>query len=305
MSGNDNNTELTFRAALAAFGVRTGDLAYDFFKSRNLLDHTRQSWTAPNVYNHLHVIYKKSLIGLHSDKGGSGCVETFMMVMDAWRMFKVCHVRPIFIDLTLDSDIDDDHDDAHSIDSRNDDTKYDKSDEEDEHKQEDGQDTVLIGSDHITTEQVSLCEQTTEGMPAGGTVQHLNEKKYSPFEKMIGRSVEKIYWFKGEIDKIEDVEVEGKLLRLHHVKYDDNDGEDLTFDEFCELTMDDDCDIAKGNIGYTFWKGFLLTGKVTKIHYAENAKGGKDYFVFVLGTPRHHSLTLLTMVTLSYPPSFC
>ena len=281
MSGNGNNRHLTFGVALAAFGEKqSGHLAYDYFNSRDLLNQTSQNsqkWTDPNVYNHLQVIYKKLLIGLHPDKRGSGCTETFMLVREAWLMLKGRYTCPIVIDLTLNSDTDnddDDDDDAPSIDSRNDDAKEDES-EEDEHQEEDGQDDVVVGSDRRTNEQSSEHDQTTGGMLAVGTVQPFAGKPSSEFDKMIGRRVKKIYWFKGVIVKIKDVKVGGELPCLYHVEYDDNDWEELTLDELGNLTRDDDCDMVIGNIGYTFWKGFPLTGKVTKIHYAQHDGGGK------------------------------
>ena len=69
------------------------------------------------------------------------------------------------------------------------------------------------------------------------------------------------------------VEEEGGILTLFHAKFDDSDEEDYTFKELHKLTRDDGCDIVIGNLGYKFWKGFLLVGKMTEIHYAKHYQG--------------------------------
>ena len=322
MSGNSNNTDLTFRDGLLALGETSGGLAYEHFKSRNFLDSTGQQWSHPNIYNHLRSIYTKGLIRVHSDKGGTGCVKEFMLVREAWAMFKGCYVRLDLVDMTLNSDTDDDDgDDDDDDDDDNDgdgddvdicdDAKEDES-VDDEQQQNDNDvdvyddDDLFDSSNDDAKEDAEQAsdhdEATTGGMLAKGTVQPFSRKQCSKFDKMIGTCVQKMYWFVGKIVSIkQDVKVGSELPCLYNVKYDDGDGEDLTFEEFQNLTMCDDCATLKGQIGYTFWKGFRLDGKVVKVHYAQHDNAGKT-LSHVLSTFTHHSETLLIIVTqLLYP----
>ena len=266
MSGSHNDESLTFRQALEALGEKDDDLGHEYFRFRECLDLSpsmnNPKYSHITLYNHLGDKYRKELLRVHSDKGGTGCTETFMRVKKAWGILKGCFSLPI--DLTLDSSDTDsdeencqslngDHDDSSSLDSRSDIPK------------EDGGGAVVIRSDSRTTTQAIEHDQTTEDMHAGGTVQPFTGKSSSQWTHLIGRTVKKNFWFKGRIKSIEVVILDGRHQVLFWGEFDDNDGEEYTLEEVEKLTQDDDCNLVAGNIGFEFWKAFPLVGKVTGI----------------------------------------
>ena len=304
MCDSDNKNSFTIHHALKVLDEGEGEVGYEYFKARRWLDLTKtdinnQKWTAPGVYDRLFTTYRKSMLQLHPDKGGSGCTETLMLVKKAWDMLKECHNH--LIDLTEDSDdeIDDEDDimsiiDGYSGDENEREVEDDESCKEDvgraitsgrrttnnssdqdaeenesddcEHRQHDG------GRDDVTRRNIGATDQVSEYHRATANI-HDTRNPPSEFDHMLGGGVEKVFWFKGVIETIRVEEDGGKIQTLFHARFDDNDEEDYTLHELRKLPKDDACTKTVGNPGYAFWKGFPLFGKVTGIHHAKKSRG--------------------------------
>ena len=275
MSDGADNKSFTVRRALEALGEEEGQAGSLYFQARSWSNWNKSqlnghAWTDPIVHRHLKTLYHKKMLAHHPDKGASGPenVELFIMAKGAWNMLNGCYSEIETIDLTEDSDTEDRGEgnrqaivirrDRRTTNQDSEGVAKEDESEEARHQQEGGG-----GSER----------DRTPNMRAGGTVQPVTGKPFSDWDHMIGETFQKDYWFKGEVTTIRVEKVKGQLVHFHSVVYDDGDKEDCSLDDLGKLRGDDDCKLVVGNVGYKFWKQFLLNGQVTRIRYRQGEKG--------------------------------
>ena len=184
------------------------------------------------------------MIKYHPDKGGSN--EVFVFKWDQYERVRNCVRRVELIDLTsedddadADADDDDDDDDDDISDSSPTESAPENGEDDDE------KDTEVNG----------------DGDPVLSITQHPSK------EHFLDKKVRIYGMYAGEVVEIWR---DGRGKYFHHMKYNDGDEEDLTWEELDELWESQTNKVdERGNVGYKVVRGFYKHGTAVDVEIIE------------------------------------
>lgn len=247
------------------------------------------------------IAYRKKLMVIHTDKGGSGNTEAFMELRSHWKTidgYSQDYKAQLgeAEDLTQEDESEDERENASEDMSEDESASEDASESKKEvEAEEDARESENAEEDARESENEDEAETDPSpgqerllmalGQPSGVDVGGSTE------DEMVGRAVKHKFWFSGEVMWISYIDIDRthwlnsnrkrgtpmvKVTTIFRVKYDDKDEEDLELNELLPLPKDKSCQVKILNPGYKFYKEFAIDGKVLKARELANGENGKS-----------------------------